>query len=67
VAVGQTASLPRGVRLARAAISPRTLLFLAGLLLLAVAPFFLSFHYKDLVIQAFIFAVLAISFDLLWG
>lgn len=34
---------------------------------LAVAPYLVDYHYQDLLVQAFIFAVFAISFDLLWG
>jgi urea transport system permease protein/urea transport system ATP-binding protein len=53
--------------LLRPLLSPRAVFFAGGVLLIAIAPFFLSFHYQELLLLGFIFGVFAISFDLLWG
>ena len=46
---------------------PTGLWLAISVIALVVAPYLVDFHYKDLLIQSFIFAVFAVSFDLLWG
>lgn len=50
-----------------ARVLPSVFWLVLGIVALAAAPYITDFRYQDLLLQAFIFAVFAISFDLLWG
>jgi branched-chain amino acid transport system permease protein len=56
-----------GGRFASRALAPKLGLLVLGVVAMVVAPSFVSLHYEDLLVQAFIYAIFAISFDLLWG
>jgi branched-chain amino acid transport system permease protein len=47
--------------------SPGARLLMLAVVALVVAPQLVSFHYQDLLVQAFIFGVFVVSFDVLWG
>jgi branched-chain amino acid transport system permease protein len=49
------------------AVRPGALLLAVATVAMVAAPQFVSFHYKDLLVQAFIFGIFVVSFDLLWG
>jgi branched-chain amino acid transport system permease protein len=48
-------------------VRPGGVLLVVAVIAFLVAPQFVSFHYQDLLVQAFIVGVFVVSFDLLWG
>ncbi len=61
------ARLRLGRLVAARSLAPKLGLLGVGVVAIAIAPSLVSTHYEDLLVQSFIYAIFAISFDLLWG